>query len=33
VLDGVPDGKLKIQAHAEDTAGNVEKRPHELVIR
>src|SRR5262249_31436558 len=30
VLEGVPRGRLKIEAHAEDAAGNVEKRPHVL---
>ena len=33
VLEGVPAGALKIQAHAEDAAGNVEKRPHVMVLR
>ena len=28
VLDGLPRGPFKIEAHAEDAAGNVEKRPH-----
>jgi hypothetical protein len=31
-LEGVPKGGLKVQAHGEDAAGNVEKRPHLLVI-
>jgi G8 domain len=32
VLAGVPDGPLQLQAHGEDGAGNVEKRPHTLVV-
>jgi len=28
-LDGVPSSGLKLSAHAEDAAGNIEKRPHE----
>ena len=32
VLEGVLPGPLKIEAHAEDAAGNVEKRPHVVVI-
>jgi hypothetical protein len=28
VLDGVKAGPVKVTAHAEDAAGNVEKRPH-----
>jgi hypothetical protein len=28
VLEGVPRGGLRIEAHAKDAAGNVEKRPH-----
>jgi len=32
VLEGVPPGPLKIEARAEDAAGNVEKRPHVVVI-
>jgi G8 domain len=31
VLDGVRPGAVKISAHAEDEAGNVEKRPHVLI--
>jgi hypothetical protein len=31
VLEGVSKGELKLKAHAEDAAGNVEKRPHLLV--
>jgi hypothetical protein len=27
-LDNLPAGAAKLEAHAEDTAGNVEKRPH-----
>jgi hypothetical protein len=33
VLEGVPKGALKLEAHAEDGAGNVEKRPHVVVVR
>ncbi|MGH7173112.1 MAG: G8 domain-containing protein, partial [Gemmataceae bacterium] len=29
ILDGVPLSGLKLSAHAEDAAGNIEKRPHE----
>ena len=29
-LDGLPAGKVKLEAHAEDTAGNIEPRPHRL---
>jgi hypothetical protein len=32
-LEGVPNGKLKLAAHAEDAAGNVEQRPHEVILR
>lgn len=32
VLEGVPPGPLKLEAYAEDIAGNVEKRPHVLVV-
>jgi hypothetical protein len=32
VLTDVPPGACKLTAHAEDAAGNVEKRPHVLVI-
>jgi hypothetical protein len=28
VLEGVPRGSLRIEAHSEDAAGNVEKQPH-----
>jgi hypothetical protein len=31
-LEGVRPGALKLTAHAEDAAGNVEKRPHVLVV-
>jgi hypothetical protein len=30
-LENVPRGSLKIEAHAEDAAGNVEQRPHVVV--
>jgi hypothetical protein len=30
-LDQLPAGAVKLQAHAEDSAGNVEQRPHVLV--
>jgi hypothetical protein len=33
VLSDVKEGEVKISAHAEDAAGNVEKRPHVVVIR
>jgi hypothetical protein len=33
VLDDVPEGALRLEAHARDAAGNVEKRPHVIVIR
>jgi len=33
VLNGVKPGELKLSAHAEDTAGNAEKRPHVLTVR
>jgi hypothetical protein len=33
VLEGVPSGAVECQAHAEDAAGNVEKRPHRVVIQ
>jgi hypothetical protein len=33
VLSGVETGGLKLSAHAEDAAGNVEKRPHVLTVR
>jgi hypothetical protein len=32
VLEGVRPGALKLTAGAEDAAGNVEKRPHELLM-
>jgi hypothetical protein len=31
-LKNVPEGELKLTAHAEDTAGNIEKRPHVLTV-
>jgi hypothetical protein len=33
VLDGVRAGRLKLEAFAEDAAGNVEKRPHVLAVK
>jgi len=33
MLGEVKAGELKISAHAEDAAGNVEKRPHVVVLR
>jgi hypothetical protein len=33
VLVGGKPGELKLTAHAEDAAGNIERRPHVLVIR
>jgi hypothetical protein len=33
VLNDVKPGELKLSAHAADAAGNVEKRPHVLVVR
>jgi hypothetical protein len=33
VLDGVSAGEVKVSAHAEDAAGNVEKRPHVLTVK
>lgn len=33
VLEDAAKGSLKVQAHGEDAAGNVEKRPHEVVVR
>jgi hypothetical protein len=33
VLDDVPPGDCKLEARAEDAAGNVEQRPHERVVR
>jgi hypothetical protein len=32
VLEGAAKGPLTIEAHAEDAAGNVEKRPHVVVV-
>ena len=32
VLDAAAKGELKIRAHAEDATGNVEKRPHVVVV-
>jgi hypothetical protein len=32
VLAGIKPGELKLTAHAEDAAGNVEKRPHVLNV-
>jgi hypothetical protein len=32
-LEGVAKGEVKVQAHGEDAAGNVEKRPHVVVVR
>jgi G8 domain len=32
VLSGVPAGAVKVTAHAADAAGNVEKRPHVVVL-
>jgi G8 domain len=32
VLEGMPTGELKLQARAEDAAGNVEPRPHLMTI-
>jgi hypothetical protein len=33
VLEGVGKGEVRIEAHGEDAAGNVEKRPHVLIVR
>jgi hypothetical protein len=33
VLDGVKPGALKLKAHAEDAAGNVEQRAHEMTLK
>jgi len=33
MLRDVKPGEVRISAHAEDAAGNVEKRPHEVVVR
>jgi hypothetical protein len=32
IVDGVDSAGLKLTAHAEDSAGNIEKRPHEWVV-
>jgi hypothetical protein len=32
-LPGLPRGDVKLRAHAVDDAGNVEERPHNLVVR
>ena len=32
LLEGVPGGEVKIEAHGEDAAGNIEQRPHAVVI-
>ena len=32
-LEGIPSGELKLEAHAEDAAGNIEPRPHVMTIR
>jgi hypothetical protein len=32
ILEGVPASEVKIQAHATDAAGNIEKRPHGVVL-
>jgi hypothetical protein len=32
-LAGGPKGELKVEAHAEDSSGNVEKVPHAVVVR
>jgi hypothetical protein len=32
VLDAAAKGHLKIRAHGEDATGNVEKRPHVVVV-
>jgi hypothetical protein len=33
VLEGLAPGEVKLSAHATDAAGNVEPRPHQLVVR
>jgi hypothetical protein len=33
ILEGTARGEMKIEAHGEDAAGNVEKRPHVVVVR
>jgi hypothetical protein len=33
LLDVAAKGEVKVQAHAEDAAGNVEKRAHVVVVR
>jgi hypothetical protein len=32
-LESIPKGGVKLSAHAEDTAGNVEQRPHVVVVK
>jgi hypothetical protein len=32
-LENLPTGSVKLEAYAEDTAGNVEKRPHVVWVR
>jgi hypothetical protein len=32
-LDGTADGTVQVSAHAEDDSGNVEPRPHTLVVK
>ncbi|MBY0526155.1 MAG: sigma-70 family RNA polymerase sigma factor [Gemmataceae bacterium] len=32
VLENVKSGEMKLEAHAEDAAGNVEKKPHVLTV-
>jgi hypothetical protein len=32
VLEKLPSGAVKLTAHAEDVAGNIEKRPHEMAV-
>jgi hypothetical protein len=33
ILADVRPGELKLSAYAEDSAGNIEKRPHEMVMQ
>jgi len=33
VIDGIRAGQVKLEAFAEDAAGNIEKRPHVLVVK
>ena len=33
VLEGVNPGELKLKAHAEDAAGNIEKTAHEMMVK